>query len=667
MSADNPFANGVTAKRPERREEQSLQWWKAPRKDKHDPLGREAARWLTNVATKLETAQIQQRWRSLVYYRHFTGRPSSAQFAYGMARRPSAYTYYRGFGFQPPTYNLIGSCSDIYVNRLLRQQMFMSIVPERGNFGQRQQSKMIQMWVEAGLHEIGFWEALTKMGLDGLCYGSGVLKIAETMARKIGCFRVHRDELLYENEDDDDPNSAIQRVWANREDVLDRYGTSKEIREAIEKCDSAYPAFYFGNGVLDTSNIIPLLAGYRRKRVTGRPGRYLLSVQNYTIADEDYDDDELPFIQWDWHQLPSGIFGKGLAETLLRVNEEIDRLFAADTENAMRGGWPKWIAHADSGVNPAALGDTSYALVKWSGQQWMEPKCVAPPTMGEENGQRIDRLIRLGKELAHISESAVRGESGGGADASAVALEKRTQIDDANFAEMGGRLEKVAEKATYKLIKLGKKLKPAFTLPGRRRQLIKWESVQVMDSSSVGIEAVGMSRFPQSMSGRQEILDSMLANGTISRQMHTRWSQVPDIDGLQDKLNAPHDSVDDMLDQILSSGEYQPPLPFMDLDYAKLASEAFYQLEYLMGTPREALDNVLAWRAAVMELIVQRDTPDDVTVVAPPGVTPPPAGASPPGAPAGPPAPGFSGDQQSQNVPLAPSPVQIPPAMPPPT
>jgi hypothetical protein len=204
-------------------------------------------------------------------------------------------------------------------------------------------------------------------------------------------------------------------------------------------------------------------------------------------------------------------------------------------------------------------------------------------------------------------------------------------------------------------------------MPGRRRQLIKWESVTVMDSSSVGIEAIGMSRFPQSMSGRQEILDSMLANGTISREMHTRWSQVPDVDGLLDRLNAPHDSVDKMLEEVLSSGEYQPPVPFMDLDYAKVAAEAFWQLEYLQGTPQEALDNVLAWRAAVMELIVQRDTPDDVTVVAPPGVTPPGVGppeASEPGE--APPAPGFTGDQQSGNVPLAPSPPQIGPAMPPP-
>lgn len=659
--ADNPFANGKTAQGGSVLANQSNMWWKAAPKDaKKDPLGRDVALWLTRVATKIEAANTQQRWRSLVYYRHFTGRPTSAQFAYGMASRPSSYTYYRGFAFNPPTYNAIASCADVYVNRLLRQQMFMSIVPERGAFEQRQQSEMIQMWVEAGLHEIGFWKAFTKMGLDGLCYGSGIIKIAEALTKKIGCFRVHRDELLYENEDEDDPNSVIQRVWANREDVMDRFGKDEASRKAIENCDSAFPAFYFGATPLDCSNVIPLLAGYRKQHVDGSPGRHVLAVQNYAIVDEPYVEPDLPYIQWDFHQLPSGVFGQGLCEILLRIQEEIDRQMAADTENSMRGGWPKWLAHVDSGVNPAALGDTSWGVVKWSGPPYAKPEPVNPPSLIAEQVTRVDRLIKFAEKRAHISEVAIKGESGAGANASGVAQEKRTQIDDANFAEMGRRLEEVAEAAAGKLIRLGIKLKPSFTLPGRNRQLIDWKSVHILDSATVGIEAIGMSRFPQSISGRQELLDNMLANGAISRQLHSRFSQVPDTDRLQDEINAPQDSVDKMLSDILRSGEYEPPMPFMDLDYAKVAAEVRYMLEVKMGAPRNSLDDVLSWRAAVMELIAQRDTPDEPTVVTPPGVTPggPPVGAAPPAA-------GF-GDQTTPNVPLAPSPPQIAPAMPPP-
>lgn len=649
--AETPFGQRADPQRTNR-------WWTAPKKDdKKDPLGGAVAQWITRVATKLETAQVQRRWRSLVFYRHFTGRPQVAQFAYGMAKRPTAMaSYYSGFNFSPPTYNLIAICANVYVNRLFQQRMFMSVLPERGQFEQRQQSEMIQMWVEAGLHSIGLWDQLAKFGIDGLCYGSGIFKVAETMRKEPGCFRVHPDELLYENEDDDNPSTVIQRVWASREDVMDRYGVDAASRDAIAKAQSAYPAFWFSDGLLDCGDVIPLLEGWRVQRVDGKPGRHVLAVSNCAITDEKYEERDLPFEKWDFRQLPSGVFGQGLAEILLRINEEIDRLLSADTENAMRGAWPKVLTPSGANVNPAALGDTSMAMVKYDGP--MAPEFVMPPTMGAENEARVERLVRFGKETAHVSEQAVKADSGGGANASAVALEKRLQIDDASYAEMGGRLEKAVEGIAYKLIKLGKKLKPSFTLPGRNRQLIKWDSVKLLDSKTPGLQAIGMSRFPQTIGGRQEILDAMLANGAISRQLHTRFSQVPDIDGLQDELNAPCDSVDKMLSNILSSGEYEPPMPFMDLPYAKTAVEARYMLEYAMGTPRESLDDLLAWRASVMELIAQASEPDDTTIVAPPGVTPPGAAPTEGG--------GF-GDQQSGNTPLAPSPPQIAPALPPPT
>src|SRR5262252_7772096 len=161
-------------------------WWTAPGISAGDPLGAQLARFLSEVATKIETVQLQRRWRSLVFYRHFSGRPQTAQFAYGMAKRPAVASYYQGFAFSPPTFNLIATCADVYVNRLFRQQIYLSVIPDRGDFKLRQLSKMLEMWIEAGFQATGFWELFTLMGLDALCYGSGILKCAETLDGKIG-------------------------------------------------------------------------------------------------------------------------------------------------------------------------------------------------------------------------------------------------------------------------------------------------------------------------------------------------------------------------------------------------------------------------------------------------------------------------------------------------
>lgn len=577
----------------------SASWWRADK-------GQAVANHVLRVATALELAQTQKRWRSLVFYRHLTGRPNCAQFAYGMARRPSsAAAYYSAFQFTPPTYNLIAACSDVYVNRLFRNHSFLTVVPDRGDFAMREKSKILEQWVEGAFDTTGFWEAWPHMGIDALAYGSGWFKFApDSAGKKPEVTTVHPDELLFRNEDEPKPRDVIHRVWANRDELLETYGDDKEKAHAIKNAQSAFPAFYFGNG-LDTANVIPLLDAYRTK-VGDRDGRNVLSVGNFALVDEKYDSDMLPFESFRFNELVGGIFGQGLAEILLRTNEEIDSLLADDAENIHRLGWPKWLVEANSGVNPDSLGDSSGAVVEYA---LTKPELVAPPEMGKEHLEHVDRLIRFGMQRAHISESAVSGEKPSALQ-SAVALEKWSQIDDANYAEMGGRLEALLVRCGYQMIRLGKKLKSAVTLAGKRRQLIKWSDLKVSNGQPEYLRAFAMSRLPQTMAGRQELIDTMLARGTISKALHARLSQVPDVDGAMDLLNAPQDSVDRALDKIIQTGDYMPPSPFMDLAYAKQAAESRYLLEEEDETPRERLDLLLQWRAAVIDLDTQKNTPD---------------------------------------------------------
>lgn len=611
-------------------------WQNAPAKgdDGYDN-GAELARRMNGAATNRETLQTARRWRSLTYYRFFTGRPQLGQFAYGMARRPSTFSqFYHQYNFQPPSYNVIATCADVYVNRLLRHEVHVAYVPDRGDFTQRQNAKYIEQWVESAFEATGFWNAFKLMGIDGLCYGSGVLKPRIGLDGKIGVDRVHPDELLYENEDDDKPRECIQRVWANKEDLLARYGKDPKAKEAIEKAQSAFPAFYFGNGVLDCDDIIPLLEGWRLRYTDDKPGRHALVIGNYCLEDDTYKEDDFPWVKWDFHQLPSGIWGQGISEILLRLNEEIDRLMGAINENQRRVGWPKWLVENNSAVNPAALGDSSGAVVTY---QQTKPEQVAPPTTAPDIFEHLKWLIQVAMTRVHISENAVKGEQPKALQ-SAVALTKWAQIDDANFAEMGQRLEKFVVDCAYKYIKLAKKCNPDFKLAGRDKQLIKWSDISTILDSNVGLQGFAMSRLPQDIAGRQQLLDSMMANGTISKTIHTKWSQIPDTDGLLDRLNAPQDTVDKMIQKIIAKAEYVPPLPFMDLNYAQQTVEATYCQEYDMDTPQDVLDLLLQWRASVVEMNAEKNTPSAPTM-------PSMAQLGPGGDPAG-----FSGEQNGAPV-----------------
>lgn len=641
-----------------RREQQVVTnaWQLAPAKDKADPGGKALANKLTEVATRLETAHYQDRWRSLVYYRNFYGRPSASQWAYGMAKRPVGWiNYYAGFEFQAPTYNLTASCADVYVNRLFRNKTFVEVDPERGSAAQVQAAKGATEWVDAQFEDLKFWDLLVRCGLDSMTFGSGLLKWSPAFGgKKLSVSLVHKDELLLDNPEDPNPNRCIQRIWGKRDELLQTYRKDKAACEAILRAPSAQAAFFFGPGLLDTSNIVPLLEAWSLKdEAIDQPGRRALVVGDYALVDEEYDDPELPFEKLDFHVVSSSFYGQGLAEVMCNVNSQLNEKLGDMSEIFRRLAWPRWLVEENSGVNDAALGDSPGVIVKWSGTR---PELVVGQTVNQEIPQHVDRLIRLGMARAHLSERATQGEIPTGIR-SAVGLNKFVQIDDANFAELAGRIEYFVKRCAVRALRLGIEIKPKTNIPGGKSPLVDWDVVErAFKDSPISLKAYGINRLSQDPAARQQQIEAMLANGEISKKTYTRLAQVPNIDGELDMLNAPQDAVDKMLDAVVLD-EYVPPVPFMDLQYAKVRVEQRYALEYVRGTKQADLDRLMLWRAAVIDLRTQLETPEKPAL---------------PNIPAGPPSPDMAApavDPNSFGAPdmpgLAPSTPQIAPALPP--
>lgn len=620
-------------------------WWLSAKKGKEDEGGENLARNVKRVCTNMETASIPRRWRNYCYYRYFTGEPYSAQFAFGMARRPANFvSYYGGFEFSPATYNLIGVTSDVYVNRLLSHKSFVAMVPERGNNDQRQISQDLEGWVEGGFEDTKYWSERLAMGISALCYGSGYL-IWEKKGKKIKPESVDPNELLFPNYDDPNPEWCFRRRWVSKENALNKYGKNPKARAAIIKAKS-YPAFWFEDGELDCSDVIPMIEGWRVKHEDGTSGRHVLCVEDYSIVDEDFNDEELPFIRYDFHQKPSSCVGQGIPALLLEIQQSIDDYLDFVQESDKRAGMGKWIYSDASNVNIDALGDTIAAGVEYTAGT-AEPKYIAPTPIGDWAENRIRMFIEFGMKRVHISEMAVQGEQPR-ALTSAIALERWSQIDDMNFIELIGRLEEVDRKSALSLIRIGKETQPSYTAPGRTRQIIDWKKLKIDDTTPAGIRAYNTGRFGQSISAKLQELNALLAQGSIDRDKYNKYLQVPDMGDLLDFLNAPMTGADRQIQVLLKKEtDYVPPLPFLNLTYAKQRVEATYIIEENMGTPQEQLDKLLLWRAAVIEMIEEKNTPD-----------PEKAAEAGKVAPA---IPDFGGSANA-NPALAPSPLPIAPA-----
>lgn len=604
-------------------------WWKVPKAEEGDANQHDVARVVSQYAEARERAQVQRRWRNLVYFRALTGQPTTSQFWYSMAHRPQLYNYYGDFEFNPPRDNQIASCADVYINRLFRQKIFINVVPERGNFAQRQQSKGLEQWLDGAFDDYKIWELFPLVGKDALENGTGWLKFQVGPDKKPMVTRPHSDCMLFANPDNGDQNEVIERVWASRQALLDIYSDDEEACEAIQRTPSAYPGFWFSADSLDCRDSIPLLDAYycatgpsrnvgEGEEAPPRHGRRVLCVSNFVLCDEDYDRDVLPYEKWAYSELSTGVFGQGLAEQLLSLQDELNDYMAGISENHKRMAWPKWLIEAGSAVNERALGDTSGANVKYVG---VEPKPIVPEANGAETYEYCNTLRAYMKERAHISEMAVKGEIPRGLN-SAPSLERWSQLDDQTFGEQAARLEAFMIRCAYQMISLGAETRPEVTLRGRDYKFVKWDPKWI-NKKPMQLLAFGSSRVSQTIAGRRQDLEDMLNKGQISRSTFTRYAQTPDIDQLQDILNAPQEAIDRQLDKLLE-GEYIPPTPFGDLQYALQQVEARYCYESNIETPEDILDLYLQYRAAVKDLLLDQATPDQT----PPLAEPPTASAA---------------------------------------
>ena len=607
-------------------------WQCAPKKDAEDPTGAKLAKVITQVAVDRETANMPRRWNSYRFYRCMTGRPQFASFAYAMARRPSNFmSFYGQAEFSPMKAGFAGQLADVYVNRLFAHTTFVEFVPQKGDFYQRQLAEELTPWVEDEYDRGGYWEAYDQMGLDALYYGTGFIKHCKGPKKHCKYEATNPDELLVANEDEPHPREIIQRVWTTKEEAIQKHGKNPAARAAIMKATSAYPAFYFGPGTLNTENIIALLEGWSLPDAEGKPGRHVLVVGEYTLVDEEWTDPELPFERFAFHELPSSFYGQGLAELVLQFSEWIDEILQTMQESDIRSGTAKWLVEENSNVNPDALGDTNAAVVTYLGK---EPKLSTPDPINRYALDRLQMLVDMGMKRVHVSVNAVTGEIPKSLT-SAIAVEKWAQIDDANFAEMIGRLERVVVRSSYQTLRLGKKQKTPTKRPGRDKQVIDWDRLEIDGEKPVRMEGFNVGRLGQTVAGKTQQLEKMVADGGITRQLYNKYLEVPDIDGLLEEINAPVEGVSKKLWKMILGGKYIPPSPYYDLSYAKQAVEARIIIEENADTPNEIIDLLRMWRSAVIALKIQQTTPD----AAPGNVAAPTTGILPPttapGAPVG--------------------------------
>lgn len=575
----------------------NVDWW-----SKDCPAG-DRGRRLQAWQNGIESVSWVRRWASLIYYKYMTGRTTGpVGYNFSSTARPGAASIYSRAVFEAPRYNVIAQCSDALANRVYKARPFLQVCPIDGQFEDRFNARNLTNFMDAAFYELDAWRIIEQCGYDSRIWGDSFLLVDNGINNRITMTRLLADEITVdENECNTGRVDHIGvRLFVSKSALLQQpyVKRSKAAIDAVNRAPKSNNGFYFG-GDIDYTDVIVVRKAWSNCTYDSDgneiPGRFVFSVGDYCFKDEEWHRDHAPIARLPFQGMPTGYFSQGMAEIALGMQREVDRTMAAAWENFRRAAWPRIGIAQGSNVDIGKLGDKSNGVYYYTGK---EPLFQFPEAMSADQFKHLEDTIRRIKERFRVSDFEIQGnqpraESG-------VAKAKQQEINDQAHADLFQHLEDFVEDIGNLVVEAAEESKPKFTLPGRTAQVIDWNTLN-WDQKKYYLRPFPVGRLSQSMAFRQQQIDTWYAQGAISRQTKMRLEQVPDTDGYQSLANAAADFVEMQLDEMIKTGEYQPPEPWIDIDSAYETASARYCYERTLKTPQGRTDNILKYLSALDE------------------------------------------------------------------
>lgn len=577
----------------ERLRDRKPKWWNAEDKNVADRLWA----WAENI----ERQNWNRRWSQLAFYRYMTGRPTCASFNYSMCSRPSSVvSAYGRSTFMSPTFNVMAQCDSVLENRVYSSRPPLLVDPIAGSVEARREAIKLTRWLDGSFHDLNVFNVAEQCAADARMWGTGWVKVDVSLDnKKVEITRLIDDEVLVDEAEvnvSDDPRTTGIRIFISRDDLLDIYADDKEACAAILTAKNADLGLYFGADI-DTSDMLVLIEAWHIGTEKS-PGRHVMALSNYALVDTEFKKDHAPLAKLYYQKM--GFRGKGLAEATIGMQRRIEKMMLAMDQNVDDVAHPRAAIEKSSKVNPASLSAIGPGI-KWFHYSGIEPKWFIPQAITKDQFGYLEMLVRSVRELVGISDQAA-SQGGTPSFRSGLAIERQSQMDQGRFKTLSLHYEDFIRQIGELLVEAGEKCKPTVTLPGRTVQQIKWSDIK-LERSSYWLRAFPYSALPQSIAGKTEWIEDAAQEGRISKMTQTRLEQMPDVDGYQDLASAAEDNVDLALDRLVFENEYVPPEPFCDLSLMLQQAQTRYLYEMNEKTPRDRLDLILQFVAAVEELI----------------------------------------------------------------
>lgn len=525
---------------------------------------------------------------------------------YTRVANPSSYVRNR------VTYNVVKSCIDSATAKIGKTKTRPLYLSENGTFTDQLKSKRLTQYIMGQFQQIGTGgdEDKTMYGIAKQAFrhcgifGTGVVHFYTTPDGKVKAETNLCEEIIVDETEGmyRKPRQLHRHRYVAREVLLEMYPKfEKEIR--------SLPAINENRDVFETvSDMVETLESWHLPSgPDAKDGKHALCIGNATLMQEQYDEDYFPFLFMRWLPRILGFYGMGLAEELLGIQLEINKLLRNIQISQNLMAVPQiWLEYQSRTIKKKInneIGGIKYYLGR-------PPIFTVPQAMGGEVYQHLERLYQRAYEITGISMLSATSQKPAGLNA-AVALREYKDTETERFAIQQDMYENFFIEAAEMIRKQCRKLKQKGFNPvvqfkdGSSMKTIKFSDVDVPDSKIV-VSARPSNLLPKEPAGRIQYVQELIQAGIYSKEEALDLLEFPDTTKINNiKLGSRH-VVIYTVEKMVEDNVYIAPEPYMNLDFAIEYAQSYYSRGKIDQMPEERLELLRRFMSDCERLIQKR-------------------------------------------------------------
>lgn len=547
-------------------------WWKA--RSKADL----AEQVLTTVNVLKE--QQQYRYRQAGIYGRLYGNMPLFNYAGSGANKMQTTS---NLPIDRPTMNVIQSCIDTLTSRVTQSRPRPVFLTDNGDYKERNLAKQLNGFIMGEFFQTKAYELGEFLLRDAEVWGTGCVKIYETPDNKVGLQRCLFTDLLV------DPNDALlgspRQLFELR--LIDREVLQEifpKYKSEIGRAEQAYPDNSGDSAKTISDQVMVAEAWHLPSGKDSGDGRHVIVCTEGVIFDSDaeeqkFDKDKFPFVFFHYSPRPVGFWGQGVAEQLIGTQVEINKLLITISKSINLVGVPRIFVEDGSKVMKTAFNNEIGSIITYQGTP---PVYSVAPCVPHELYEQLQRLVEYAYQQSGVSALAASAQKPAGLN-SGEAIRNYDDLQSDRFAALVRRYDNMYVDLAYQIIDLAKDIA---TREGKYQTVYpNKDGTKEIDLPNIDrlqdpfvIQCFDASALPKDPSGRLEKVVEMMQAGIISVNEGRRLLDYPDIQQVDKLATAPEERILQILDEIVDTGKYTPPDPFMDIALAEKLVNQYYNL-----------------------------------------------------------------------------------------